>query len=150
MFFFTLQLSFSFLLNFKKKSRERNIFFLSFFTVLIQHKKDLFHLSARRGKKNAARSANKRIIQEEFGEGGGGGAKKKFFHYFHMNEILFAIMSTNEGNRGNIIISRMSDDKVFKFLGFMEDETNIYTFFCYSNRKKCSLYFKYNNPYFLN
>lgn len=51
MFFFTLQLSFSFLLNFKKKSRERNIFFLSFFTVLIQHKKDLFHLSARRGKK---------------------------------------------------------------------------------------------------
>lgn len=86
-------------------------------------------MSARRGKKNAARSANKRIIQEEFGEGGGGGAKKKFFHYFHMNEILFAIMSTNEGNRGNIIISRMSDDKVFKFLGFMEDETNIYTFF---------------------
>lgn len=41
---------------------------------------------------------------------------KKFFHYFHMNEILFAIFM-NEGNRGNIIIS--SDDKVFKFYGFM-------------------------------
>ena len=93
--------------------------------------------------KNAARSANKRIIQEEFAEGGGG-AKKKFFHYFHMNEILFAIMSTNEGNRGNIIISRMSDDKVFKFLGFMENETNI-LFFCYKKKKKCSLYFKYRN-----
>lgn len=63
-----------------------------------------------------------------------------------MNEILFAIFM-NEGNRGNIIIA--SDDKVFKFLGFMRIRTKNY-----SNRNKTPLLFRGNitihNNKFLN
>lgn len=73
--------------------------------------------------------------------------REKFFHYFHMNEILFAIFM-NEGNRGNIIIA--SDDKVFKFLGFMWIRKKL---FCYFNRFFFSLFhwsIKIHNNKFLN
>lgn len=141
MFFFTLQLSFSFLLNFKKIERET---FSSFpFSPFSFNIIRIYFTWVQGEVKNAARSANKRIIQEEFEveRRRREERRKSFSIIFTWMKFYLLLWVRTKVIAG---ISSFREWAMIKFLN-SSDLWWMKQYFFVILIEKCSLYFRYRN-----